>query len=134
MDVSQRISDVPEWFKGAQLNYAENLLKHADQDKVALYAASEYKSCIGGRGDMQDAVRPRSSWTAVVVLPLKQTHTLGLFTFLLFHRCLTLFSPDLFEAHYEINCCSLRFLSTRPFSCTVTHVYVTFTGKCNLIM
>lgn len=41
VDVSKWISDVPEWFKGAQLNYAENLLKHADQDKVALYAASE---------------------------------------------------------------------------------------------
>lgn len=42
VDVSKRISDVPEWFKGARLNYAENLLKHADQDKVALYAASKY--------------------------------------------------------------------------------------------
>lgn len=41
VDASQRISDVPEWFKGARLNYAENLLKHADQDKVALYAASK---------------------------------------------------------------------------------------------
>ncbi|XP_073322818.1 acetoacetyl-CoA synthetase [Pagrus major] len=41
VDVSKRISDVPEWFKGARLNYAENLLKHADQDKVALYAATE---------------------------------------------------------------------------------------------
>lgn len=41
VDVTKRISDVPEWFKGARLNYAENLLKHADQDKVALYAASE---------------------------------------------------------------------------------------------
>lgn len=42
VDVSKRISDAPEWFKGARLNYAENLLKHADQDKVALYAASKY--------------------------------------------------------------------------------------------
>lgn len=42
VDASKRISDVPEWFKGARLNYAENLLKHADQDKVALYAASKY--------------------------------------------------------------------------------------------
>ncbi|XP_010787132.1 acetoacetyl-CoA synthetase-like [Notothenia coriiceps] len=42
VDVSKRVSDVPEWFKGARLNYAENLLKHADQDKVALYAASKY--------------------------------------------------------------------------------------------
>nr|XP_057927319.1 acetoacetyl-CoA synthetase isoform X2 [Doryrhamphus excisus] len=41
VDVSKRISEVPEWFKGARLNYAENLLKHADQDKVALYAATE---------------------------------------------------------------------------------------------
>uniref|UniRef100_A0AAX7T7P9 Acetoacetate--CoA ligase n=1 Tax=Astatotilapia calliptera TaxID=8154 RepID=A0AAX7T7P9_ASTCA len=41
VDVSKRISDVPEWFKGARLNYAENLLKHADHDKVALYAAKE---------------------------------------------------------------------------------------------
>lgn len=42
VDVSKRISDVPEWFKGTRLNYAENLLKHAHQDKVALYAASMY--------------------------------------------------------------------------------------------
>lgn len=42
VDTSKRISDVPEWFKGARLNYAENLLKHPDQDKVALYAASKY--------------------------------------------------------------------------------------------
>ncbi|KAM9394106.1 acetoacetyl-CoA synthetase isoform 2-T2 [Pholidichthys leucotaenia] len=41
VDASKQISDVPEWFKGARLNYAENLLKHADQDKVALYAATE---------------------------------------------------------------------------------------------
>uniref|UniRef100_A0A8C1TW05 Acetoacetyl-CoA synthetase n=1 Tax=Cyprinus carpio TaxID=7962 RepID=A0A8C1TW05_CYPCA len=41
VDVSKRISDVPEWFKGSRLNYAENLLKHKDQDKVALYAATE---------------------------------------------------------------------------------------------
>ncbi|XP_051958849.1 acetoacetyl-CoA synthetase isoform X2 [Xyrauchen texanus] len=41
VDVSKRISDIPEWFKGSRLNYAENLLKHKDQDKVALYAATE---------------------------------------------------------------------------------------------
>ncbi|XP_061674054.1 acetoacetyl-CoA synthetase [Syngnathoides biaculeatus] len=41
VDVSKRISDVPEWFSGARLNYAENLLKHTEQDKVALYAATE---------------------------------------------------------------------------------------------
>ncbi|XP_030647611.1 acetoacetyl-CoA synthetase isoform X2 [Chanos chanos] len=41
IDVSKRISDIPEWFKGSRLNYAENLLKHKEQDKVALYAARE---------------------------------------------------------------------------------------------
>uniref|UniRef100_A0A8C9RN08 Acetoacetyl-CoA synthetase n=1 Tax=Scleropages formosus TaxID=113540 RepID=A0A8C9RN08_SCLFO len=41
VDTSKRISDVPEWFKGSRLNYAENLLKHKDPDKVALYAAKE---------------------------------------------------------------------------------------------
>ncbi|TRY55650.1 hypothetical protein DNTS_008844 [Danionella cerebrum] len=46
VDVSKRISDVPEWFKGSRLNYAENLLKHKDQDKVALYAAREAKEEI----------------------------------------------------------------------------------------
>ncbi|XP_060763557.1 acetoacetyl-CoA synthetase isoform X2 [Neoarius graeffei] len=41
VDVSKRISDVPEWFRGSRLNYTENLLKHTDQEKVALYAAAE---------------------------------------------------------------------------------------------
>ncbi|CAL8294298.1 unnamed protein product [Gadus morhua 'NCC'] len=41
IDVTKRVSDVPEWFKGARLNYAENLLKHTDLDKVALYASME---------------------------------------------------------------------------------------------
>uniref|UniRef100_A0A8C7P626 Acetoacetyl-CoA synthetase n=1 Tax=Oncorhynchus mykiss TaxID=8022 RepID=A0A8C7P626_ONCMY len=41
VDISKRISDVPEWFKGSRMNYAENLLKHKDQDKVALYAEND---------------------------------------------------------------------------------------------
>lgn len=53
VDVSKRISDVPEWFKGARLNYAENLLKHADQDKVALYAASKYMTLIENLFDVK---------------------------------------------------------------------------------
>ena len=32
------MEDVPEWFHGAQLNFAENLLRY-DDDKVALYTA-----------------------------------------------------------------------------------------------
>ncbi|KAJ7400762.1 Acetoacetyl-CoA synthetase [Pitangus sulphuratus] len=43
VDTSKSIADVPEWFKGSRLNYAENLLKHKDNDKIALYAAREGK-------------------------------------------------------------------------------------------
>lgn len=48
IDTSKSIADVPEWFKGSRLNYAENLLKHKDNDKIALYAASkeELMACI----------------------------------------------------------------------------------------
>ncbi|GCB61333.1 hypothetical protein scyTo_0011297, partial [Scyliorhinus torazame] len=46
IDRTKGIADVPEWFRGSRLNYAENLLKHKDDDKVALYAASEGKEEI----------------------------------------------------------------------------------------
>ncbi|XP_075032973.1 acetoacetyl-CoA synthetase [Mixophyes fleayi] len=41
IDRSKGIADVPEWFHGSNLNYAENLLKHKENDKIALYAARE---------------------------------------------------------------------------------------------
>uniref|UniRef100_A0AAY4BRJ2 Acetoacetyl-CoA synthetase n=1 Tax=Denticeps clupeoides TaxID=299321 RepID=A0AAY4BRJ2_9TELE len=46
VDTTKKISDVPEWFKGSRLNYAENLLNHKDQDKIALYSAMEGKEEI----------------------------------------------------------------------------------------
>ncbi|XP_012518993.1 PREDICTED: acetoacetyl-CoA synthetase [Propithecus coquereli] len=46
VDTSKGIADVPEWFKGSRLNYAENLLQHKDNDKVALYVAREGKEEI----------------------------------------------------------------------------------------
>ncbi|KAL7976014.1 hypothetical protein Chor_008223 [Crotalus horridus] len=46
IDPSKGITDVPEWFKGSRLNYAENLLKHEENDKIALYAAREGKEEI----------------------------------------------------------------------------------------
>lgn len=42
VDTNKRIEEIPEWFKGAQLNYAENLLRYKD-DRVALYAVAEGK-------------------------------------------------------------------------------------------
>lgn len=41
VDMLKTVAEVPEWFRGSRLNYAENLLKHKEQDKVALYAAAE---------------------------------------------------------------------------------------------
>ncbi|XP_069880990.1 acetoacetyl-CoA synthetase isoform X3 [Dipodomys merriami] len=41
VDTSKGIADVPEWFKGSRLNYAENILRHKENDRVALYVARE---------------------------------------------------------------------------------------------
>ncbi|EPQ20294.1 Acetoacetyl-CoA synthetase [Myotis brandtii] len=41
VDPSKGVADVPEWFAGSRLNYAENLLRHRENDKVALYVARE---------------------------------------------------------------------------------------------
>ncbi|XP_015754896.1 PREDICTED: acetoacetyl-CoA synthetase-like [Acropora digitifera] len=40
LDQSSPMEDIPEWFRGARLNFAENLL-HFDDDEVALYTAGE---------------------------------------------------------------------------------------------
>ncbi|XP_019504422.1 PREDICTED: acetoacetyl-CoA synthetase [Hipposideros armiger] len=41
VDTSKGVADVPEWFKGSRLNYAENLLLHKENDRVALYVARD---------------------------------------------------------------------------------------------
>jgi len=41
IDKSLKISDVPQWFEGCRMNYAENLLRHRD-DRVAIYGLCEY--------------------------------------------------------------------------------------------
>lgn len=35
------MNEIPVWFKGARLNYAENVLEKGNPDKVALYIANE---------------------------------------------------------------------------------------------
>jgi len=40
VDTKKRISDIPEWFRGTRLNFAENLLRY-DDDGVAIYATGE---------------------------------------------------------------------------------------------
>ena len=39
IDEGAQITDIPVWFKGSLLNYAENALQWSDE-RVALYAAS----------------------------------------------------------------------------------------------
>ena len=41
VDMTKNISDIPEWFHGCELNFAENLLKHPDDNKVALITYGE---------------------------------------------------------------------------------------------
>lgn len=41
VDESVSISELPTWFKGARLNFAENLLWCRSSDKVAIYATGE---------------------------------------------------------------------------------------------
>ena len=41
VDVTKSIADNPEWFSGCELNFAENLLKHPDDSKVALITHGE---------------------------------------------------------------------------------------------
>lgn len=48
MDTSKNIADIPEWFKGCQLNYAENLLENKDDNKVALITYGNYSNNVGG--------------------------------------------------------------------------------------
>lgn len=38
VDSSKRITEVPKWFQGARLNYAENLLRYRDE-RVAVVSA-----------------------------------------------------------------------------------------------
>lgn len=47
IDKSVNIQKVPKWFTGARLNYAENLLRYPNKDKVALYYTTERKDVIG---------------------------------------------------------------------------------------
>ena len=41
INMSQRIDEIPKWFEGAKLNYAENLLRYPDDNKIAFYYTSE---------------------------------------------------------------------------------------------
>ncbi|XP_052830459.1 acetoacetyl-CoA synthetase [Octopus bimaculoides] len=48
IDKRLKIADIPEWFSGSELNYAENLLRFND-DRIAIYATREGSDVITKR-------------------------------------------------------------------------------------
>ena len=65
IDKSVPINQIPKWFPNVTLNYAENLLRFAENEKVALYYTTERKELIGiGQmtfGDLKEKVATWSS-------------------------------------------------------------------------
>jgi len=49
IDKNISMDKIPVWFEGARMNYAENLLRYGDDDKVAMYFTTERKDEIGKR-------------------------------------------------------------------------------------
>lgn len=47
IDKNVPINKVPKWFQGVQLNYAENLLRHKNDEKIAFYYTTERKEMVG---------------------------------------------------------------------------------------
>jgi len=61
VDTDTPMNNIPEWFPGARLNYAENLLRYHDDSKIALYYTSERFGADGVKtktfGQLRDRVR-----------------------------------------------------------------------------
>jgi len=47
IDKNVPINQVPKWFEGVQMNYAENLLRHKNDEKIAFYYTTERKEMVG---------------------------------------------------------------------------------------
>ena len=84
IDKKKKISDVPQWFEGCRLNYAENLLRYRD-DRVAIYGLREYvRSHFRSEFTLRDLARDSvpfdclllmSSWSCYSVVGLPYIHT-----------------------------------------------------------
>jgi len=61
IDMTVPMNEIPEWFPGARLNYAENLLRYPDDSKVALYYTTERFGADGIKtktfGQLRERVR-----------------------------------------------------------------------------
>ena len=49
IDKTISMDKIPQWFEGARLNYAENLLRFEDDQKVAFYFTTERRDKIEAR-------------------------------------------------------------------------------------
>ncbi|KAI9264792.1 acetoacetate-CoA ligase [Sporodiniella umbellata] len=57
LDQSVPMDEIPEWFKGARLNFAENLLHNRSKEKVAIIETGESrKKCSWSYADLYDNV------------------------------------------------------------------------------
>lgn len=64
IDKSIPMNKIPQWFKGARMNYAENLLRHPDDDKIAYYYASERVKTVGIKKKTFGQVKKRVAFIA----------------------------------------------------------------------
>ncbi len=64
IDKSVSMDKIPRWFKGARLNYAENLLRHGDPNKLAYYYTSERINETGLKSKTFGQVRRRVAFIA----------------------------------------------------------------------
>lgn len=67
VDKNVPISDVPRWFPGVRMNYAENLLRYEDDDKIALYYTSERIAEIGVQAKTFGQLKSRVAFIAAAL-------------------------------------------------------------------
>lgn len=64
VDKNLLISDIPKWFPGVKMNYAENLLRYPDDDKIAFHYTTERVKDIGIRSKTFGQLRRRVAFIA----------------------------------------------------------------------
>ena len=87
--MTKGIADIPEWFHGCMLNYAENLLK-CEEDKVAIITYGKHAECWVDGNQMVATSDCIELYIATLTLPLPPTSF-----HLSFHPSPSFLSPSL---------------------------------------
>jgi len=67
IDKGIAMNQIPEWFPGSRLNYAENLLRYEDDSKVAIYSTTERKGAEEIRTKTFGELKQRvAAWAAAL--------------------------------------------------------------------